>query len=130
MQRETLSWEYLLKNAKETDQEFTIQVRNASNNIGVFFKNRPDKKAKMFFKKEMIVNNESNVGQKEEFLSSKPRNKEYSKVMTKNYIKVTDERLSDYRSCLKEIIDAKNGKIPSDSVELLPQPVFLFEDIQ
>ena len=84
----------------------------------------------MFFKKEMIVNNESNVGQKEEFLSSKPRNKEYSKVMTKNYIKVTDERLSDYRSCLKEIIDAKNGKIPSDSVELLPQPVFPLEDMQ
>ena len=44
--------------------------------------------------------------------------------MTKNHIRVTSDRLSDYRSCLKEIIDAKNGKVPKDSVDLLPAPEY------
>lgn len=43
---------------------------------------------------------------------------QYQSVMTKNLLKVTNDRLSDYRSTLKEIIDAKNGKIPVDSVHL------------
>lgn len=38
--------------------------------------------------------------------------------MTKNNIKVTNDRLSDYRSTLKEIIDAKNGRIPKDSRDM------------
>ena len=52
MQRETMSWNYLLKNAKEIDEEIKIQVKNASNNIGVFFRNKPDKKAKQVNKSQ------------------------------------------------------------------------------
>ena len=40
--------------------------------------------------------------------------------MSKNKIQVTNGRLSDYRSCLKEIVDAKNGVLPKDTKDYLP----------
>jgi hypothetical protein len=41
----------------------------------------------------------------------------YISIIDKHHLKVTDERIKDFKSTLKEIVDLKNGKIPYDSIE-------------
>lgn len=38
-------------------------------------------------------------------------------IIDKHCLKVTNERVIDFKSTLQEIVDAKNGKIPNDSIE-------------
>ena len=52
----------------------------------------------------------------------------YKSIIGKHNLKVTNERIMDFKTTLKEIVDAKNGKIPPDSIieekEKLPTQFF------
>ena len=43
----------------------------------------------------------------------------YQSIIKKHDITVTDDRLQDFRMTMREIVDQKNGIIPTDSLERL-----------
>ena len=51
-------------------------------------------------------------------LQKNPRVQSYNNVMTKNHLRLTADRLVDFRQTLKEIVDVKNGKFPTDFEDL------------
>jgi len=48
---------------------------------------------------------------------SKTKKVQYSNVIAKNKLKKTEERVTDFRETMTEIIGIKNGKIPYDYQE-------------
>ena len=51
-------------------------------------------------------------------LQKNPRVQSYNNVMTKNHLRLTADRLVDFRQTIKEIVDVKNGKFPTDFEDL------------
>ena len=43
----------------------------------------------------------------------------YQSIIKRHDIKVTNDRLHDFRMTMREIVDQKNGILPSDSIERL-----------
>ena len=106
MGKDQQTWQMFSEYAKSSDGSLVHQVRKAAKDTSLIKKQR-----QMSTIDEQHPDNNFSVPEKN-----------YLEIIEKNKLKMTDDRIADFRQTLSEMVAVKNGVIPSDSQNIFKSP--------
>jgi hypothetical protein len=92
--------------AEERDEITKMKIKQAQQNLS-----RPDQPKEQ---KRDGLPAQNQKSRQRSGITSKSQNMQYSSIIKKHNLKMTDDRLLDFRSTLKEIVELKNGDAISE----------------
>lgn len=99
MGKDQQTWQMLLECAKISDESIVSTVKKATKDVNQL------KKVQAPFKiDDNIPDNEFSIPEKN-----------YLTIIDDNNLKMTDDRIADFRKTISELVGVKNGVIPADS---------------